>query len=206
MEKLTCPTINLAAPITVYPAGHSGKARGTRSIPLFPRTAWIEMDAPAVRTTDERASHGVELQTREGVQSVRSGVMQLRAAGRIGDAEVVASERWYRDYALAIHGAKDSAIEGSGGSPDGAGVATLAAVDANRKAREAIGQRGETLLIAFVAEGLSLSKIAKQIGADRKELAGEVRGSLIRLAEHYQAADTRQRERAVSSGAFRPAN
>jgi hypothetical protein len=60
------------------------------------------------RATDERGRHGADLIVKDGVQRVCTGVMALRSSGKVGDAEVVASERWYRDFALAIHGAKDA--------------------------------------------------------------------------------------------------
>ena len=43
---------------------------------------------------------------RRPLPRVTTGVQQLRRNEDIGDAEVFAADRWYRDYALGVQGAR----------------------------------------------------------------------------------------------------
>ena len=155
----------------------------------------------------ERWQRGAEAEIEETeggvrVQRASTGLAQLRRSGVIGDAEVAAAIRWRRDYELGVHGARDPAASGSGSG--GVTMWMAARVDIStryRQACQAVGMLGDMLLRQYVAEGLSLREMARQIVAARRGAEGpsEVRtrlrlseqlaDTLRTLAEHYAAVD-----------------
>ena len=142
-----------------------------------------------MRATPERAAQGVKLEVIDGVQRVRSGPGQLRSSGRISDNEMLATERWYKNYALAVHGARDSNSSGSGGGQEGLSLAILQAVEAHNAATAAVGQHGHVILRAFVADGRSLRSMASS-GPARAKAARAVVATIKRLAERITTSGT----------------
>ncbi|GAN79798.1 hypothetical protein SAMN02746095_02935 [Acidocella aminolytica 101 = DSM 11237] len=150
--------------------------------------------AKRVRATSERKLHNVDVVIdRCGAERIDSGVMALHRNGSLTDSDLHAAERFYADYALAVHGARDSEKTGGGGSPDSMGVAVIHASAALTDAIEAVGSYGKAILVAFVVDGLSLAKIAQSRGENRQVLTGIVISTIKRLSDHYYAVDNRPR-------------
>lgn len=145
--------------------------------------------------TEERLAHHIDVVTDviedQVVQRIRSGVLALRQSGDIGDPEVVASERWYRDYAMAEYGARVESLSSTGGgSSSGVSDAVLLARTGYREATEALGKQSDARLRLFVGQGMSLRKVTAWLGMkDHKRLAGTVIADLQALAAHYARID-----------------
>ena len=154
-------------------------------------------DTNSLPPTEERLAHHVEVVTDfvedEVVQRIKSGVLALFQSGDIGDAEVVASERWYRDWAASEFGARVESLSSTGGgSPGGVSDAVLFARTAYREATQALGVQADMRLRLFVGHGMSLRKIAKGLEmANQTRLAGMVIADLQALAAHYERVDIR---------------
>lgn len=147
----------------------------------------------ANRPTTKRIAQNIETEPDvvEGlpVTRIRTGVMALRQSGKIGPAEVIAAERWYRDYAFGLCGARESGASGSGGGSDGFSAARVDAITRYNRAKAALGTAGDALLRAFVADGVSLTRTAELANMNPHNLSGMVALVLIQLAEHYNRED-----------------
>ena len=135
------------------------------------------------------------------VQRLDSGLAQLRRTDKIGDREVAAATRWRGDYELGNFGARDPEKSGSGGGVDGYNISSIDALTRYRSAKAAVGAFGDSLLVAFVSDGLSLNAIARSLEAERlaaekagrptdgiwsrQDLTGALVVVLTRLGEHY---------------------
>jgi hypothetical protein len=142
----------------------------------------------AERATPERWMHGVEAEIADGVQRVVSSVGALRRAGELTDADVATCERWYRDFALAVFGARDAGTGGSG-DPAGAMDAVVKASEGYKLACRTLGIVGDRLMRAFVGAGLSLAAMGKATGRNQTKVAGAVVVIIQRLTEHYAEVD-----------------
>lgn len=134
-------------------------------------------------------------------QRADSGLAQLRRTDKIGDREVAAATRWRGDYELGACGARDPAKSGSGGGVDGYIINAIDALTRYRSAKASVGAFGDSLLVAFVSDGLSLNAIARSLEAERsaaeeagrhtggvwsrQDLTGALVVVLTRLGEHY---------------------
>ncbi len=98
------------------------------------------VDTPRDAAPPERAQHGHDLAVVDGVQQVRSAVAGLLADRSIGTADKATSERWYRDFALVVHGAADPSDGSGGGGASGCLDAVVAAGRSHDAARAAIGE------------------------------------------------------------------
>jgi hypothetical protein len=126
-------------------------------------------------------------------QRLRTGLRQLHRAGTVGDAEVHAADRWYRDYALS-GGSREGRGEvvrvDCGTKPrDGLPGAIVDATGRLRAANSAVGRFGQRLLLACVGEGLSLQGAAEVLALNRQALAGAAVVVLDLLASHYAHVD-----------------
>lgn len=138
-------------------------------------------------------------------QRADSGLQQLRRTDKIGDRELVAATRWRGDYELGACGARDPAKSGSGGGVDGYNISAIDALTRYWSAKAAVGGFGDSLLVAFVSDGLSLNAIARSLEAERaaaekagrptggtwsrQDLTGALVVVLTRLGEHYAEID-----------------
>ena len=158
---------------------------------------------------DERWQRGAEARedTSSGrpVQRLDSGLQQLRRTDKISDREVVAATRWRGDYELGACGARDPEKSGSGGGVDGYNISAIDALTRYRSAKASVGLFGDSLLIAFVSDGLSLNAIARSLESERlaaekaglrtggvwsrQDLTGALVVVLTRLGEHYAEID-----------------
>ena len=137
----------------------------------------------------ERWQHGAAYGATYGVQHVASPVMALRKSGKIGDAAVLAADRYYRDYAFAA-GARDPEATGSGGGVDGYSIAQIMAIGAYRDAAQAVGIISNGILMAVVVMEISLATMAGgRSGAARARVTGDVVKALTALADHYAEKD-----------------
>ena len=141
----------------------------------------------AVRAPAERWNHGAEEAAVDSVQRVCDGVAKLAKTGKIGAGEVLAAERWYRDYALSVMGVFDAPPGSSSGGGDAhtAGFARAKATQAFREALAAVWTHGAYLLRMVVACNWSMAAIAKKSAVHNSEVTGMVIATLRRLAEHY---------------------
>ena len=144
----------------------------------------------ATRAPAERWNHGAEEAVVDSVQRVCDGVARLAKTGKIGAGEVLAAERWYRDYALAVMGVFDAPPGASSGGGDAhtAGFARAKAAHAFREALAAVGREGGDILRMFVVDGWTMAGVGVVLGMDRMAAAGAVVVTLRRLAEHYAAS------------------
>jgi hypothetical protein len=165
------------------------KRRGNRPVVIG------DFTEPVKQTPEREAHHvdiGYEVVAEYGaVRRIKSGVLQLRQAGDIGDAEVVASERWYRDFATCEHGARVESLGAvRGGDPAGIADAVLLARTAYRQAQEDLGRMTDLRLRMFIGEGMSLKKVAQELDMpNQTRLTGMVIADLQALAAHYARVD-----------------
>jgi len=150
-------------------------------------------------------------------QRIINGALNLHAAGRISDAELIAATRFHDDWIRGTgHPLRASEIRFLGVSPGGAsasdGIAT-STLDAQTRYREAcaeIGVGSTDRLMLFAVAGHSISATASLIAADhasraadrltrglhklctptRQDLSGLLVGDLERLGAHYQKVDS----------------
>jgi hypothetical protein len=137
-------------------------------------------------------------QATAGRQQVARPVLALRDSGKIGDAEVTAAERFYRDFALAMFGARDSERAGGGGGQQGFSAAVLDAMTGYRRAAQAIGIRSDALLRLVVVEEMSCRALAERMKTTHDHVSGRIAQVLEVLADHYARADKRDRGTACS--------
>jgi hypothetical protein len=123
----------------------------------------------------------------------RSGVMQLRQAGAITDADVASAERWHMDFALAM---ASPSTGGTGTTPDDLIEAASRAIATMRyhAACRVVGSHGTALLRMYVAARMSFVEISKKTNQNRKEIGGMVGAILERLTEHYEVTDNARSE------------
>jgi hypothetical protein len=109
-------------------------------------------------------------------QRLRTGLRQLHRSGTIGDAEVHAADRWYRDYALSggvREGCGEVVRVDCGTRPrDGLPGAVVDATTQLRAANSAVGRFGTQFLLAAMAEGLSMQGASELLALNRQALAG----------------------------------
>ena len=130
---------------------------------------------------------------RPRVQRMSTGLRQLERSGKLDGADIAAAVRWRQTYELVVHGAKDPAAGGNSGS-GGVPMWTAAIVDLateHREATQAVGPQGAALLLAFVAEGMSLRAIAEAQGHPssgssclRVRLSEQLVEAIKRLTKH----------------------
>ena len=148
-----------------------------------------EIRTPRDAAPAERWQHGTDAEVVEGRQQIARPVLALRKSGRIGDAEVEAAGRFYRDYALGMHGARDSTASGSGGGAQGFSAAMIDALTGYRAACQALGNYHTDLLRVVVVEECSISSTAGRSARERERAAQRVAEALKALADHYANAD-----------------
>ena len=139
---------------------------------------------------------------RPRVQRMSTGLRQLERSGKLDGADIASAVRWRQTYELVVHGAKDPAAGGNSGS-GGVPMWLAAIVDLateHREATQAVGPQGAALLLAFVAEGMSLRAIAEGRGHAasgssclRVRLSEQLVEAIKGLTEHYAAAQARAR-------------
>lgn len=115
------------------------------------------------------------------------GVTALRRSGKIGDAEVLAAERWLRDYTLGVHGYFDSepGRASGGGDAHTAGFARAKAADAYRSAAQAVGRFGDSVLRELIAADHSIRGMAAYLNLSVDVTCGIVMATMLRLSDHY---------------------
>ena len=131
------------------------------------------------------------------IQRLFSGLLQLRKSGAITDAEVAAAIRWRSDYELAVEGARDPEVSGTGsGDPGAFMAATVDITTKYRQACQAVGARGDQLLRAYVAQGLSIIEMSRRISGDglpsrswQYRISKELSETLFKLSTHYYNVD-----------------
>lgn len=117
------------------------------------------------------------------------GVTALRRSGKIGDAEVLAAERWLRDYSLGVHGYFDSepGRASGGGDAHTAGFARAKAADAYRSAAQAVGRYLNDVLLSLVAGELGTRALGRIWDVNDQVACGIAVAALKRLSDHYTA-------------------
>jgi hypothetical protein len=146
-------------------------------------------------------------------QAVKRGVLLLRKSGDIGDAELVAAERFHRDYVLGVLGARDPERRATGNAPD-AHTGQLARVRASQThgaVSDLLGAGMTARLVAFLVDDRSLGNMAAEYHPQRertdglRRLAGQMATLLTVLAGLYAAVDgtgeKRRTERKTLDGA-----
>ena len=148
-----------------------------------------EFRTPRDAAPAERWQHGTVAEVIEGRQQIARPVLALRKSGRIGDAEVEAAGRFYRDYALGMFGARDAMASGSGGGAQGFSAAMIDALTGYRAACQALGNYHTDLLRVVVVEECSLTAFAGRSARHRERAAQSVAEALKALADHYAKVD-----------------
>jgi len=150
----------------------------------------------------ERWQHGQDATTHDDLRTaerVSSGVTRLRAAGDIGDAEVIAAHRWWQDYAEGVEGARDPERSGSGGASDQhvTMLVRAQAIGRHRAVTEILGDGMTVRLVAFLVDELSFAALADRFmpgRADgRKRMATQMATLLTMLAGLYASIDRRRK-------------
>ena len=133
--------------------------------------------------------------------SVASGVALLARSKAIGDSEVIAADRFNRDYIYGIEGVRDPLGAGgrSGASDAHNGqFARAAAVGRYREIADTIGPLMTSWLVSFVVFDLSFCAMQAQFMpgplAGRTEMRGRMTTVLILLSRLYAAIDRRRRK------------
>ncbi len=129
-------------------------------------------------------------------QRERATLGGMVVAGKIGTAELVAANRWFRDWAMAEHGAFEG---GDNVKPSEAlkmfPAETMAAArTALRDACEVIGAADAALIVQIVCHGISMRAIAGRGGRAAMNVHNRVGKALGGLAEHYTATDDKRRK------------
>lgn len=135
------------------------------------------------------------------------GVAALRKADKIGDPEVLAAERWYRDFTLGAHGVFDGDVSpAGGGDAHTAGFARAKANQAIREASAAVGDRASLILAGLIVDDLTFSALAAAVGLSRNEVVGAAWLALHRLSEHYAGISPVGRDTGTRSADFSACN
>ena len=149
-----------------------------------------DSSAPRDTAPAQRWQHGVEAEVIDGRQQVARPVAALRKSGRIGDAEVEAAARFYRDYALGMCGARDAERAGGGGGQAGFAAAVIDAMGAYQDVRRALGRRDFDYAVGLVVEERSLRALAGGRGGRMAMRVAGLAGDALRaLADHYAKVD-----------------
>jgi hypothetical protein len=175
----------------------SERSRRAAAIPVPVRA---DDAAPAARW-----KHGQDLEPPPAprmASKVASGVWTLRQSTppAIGDAEVVAAERFRKDYVLGIEGVRQPSLALRSGSADFHDVQILRAdaVTRHREIADVLGPRMTAWLVDFVVFDLSLRAMQKRYlpGPQywRTEMRGRLTVVLIVLSQLYAAIDQRKRK------------
>lgn len=126
----------------------------------------------------QRWQHGTLPETGDtGGQAVQRPVALLRRAGRIGDAEVAAADRYYRDYAI---GWEDT--QGEHSPSDDPYTAYFGA-------RAAVGFPGRHLLAFAVLQDVSVGAMAAFYALPVKRIQNLLVSSLDTLTAYYATLD-----------------
>lgn len=137
----------------------------------------------------ERWRHGSDAETSDtGAQQVARPVARLRKLGKIGDAEVVAADRFYRDAAFAM-GARDGQKTGTGGGQAGFSAAQIDAITRYRQAANALSLDQFWLLLRVVVEEVSIYALAGAAGRPHGRVQAAAAAALKALSAHYAAID-----------------
>ena len=126
-------------------------------------------------------------------QRERATLGGMVVAGKIGTAELVAANRWFRDWAMAEHGAFEG---GDNVKPSEAlkmfpAEIMAAAITSYREAAEAVGEEGFGMLVAVLCDGQSLRDWAWHAGVSRGVPQRRMVDVLRALARHYTQTDAR---------------
>lgn len=151
-------------------------------------------DAATLEAPPERWGHGSTFsRTESGAQRVCGAVARLHLSGKLGDAEMAAAERYYRDAMLALGVSPSLANEprasATPGDPGHALIVRITARTALRRAREAVGPRMAALLDAAVIGERSARAIAAEMGYDHQHVGGRIAAAVEALTDHYAQAD-----------------
>ena len=150
----------------------------------------------SVGAPSRRWAHGTEFEvTPGGRQQIAPPVAALRRSGKLGDAEVTAAERFYRDYAL-VNGSRDPDRVGGGGGQQGFSAMVLDAQTRYRQAVRTLGPRASSLLHLVVIEEMSCRAISARMGSNHEDVGSRVAAALEVLAAHYETVDRAKRRAA----------
>jgi hypothetical protein len=187
------------------------RARGRHDHPRIPRVkislrqrrAEALASARVHTAPPQRWQHGQDLEAGVAPRmptSVASSVQLLRRANAIGDAEVEAARRFWRDYVFGVEGVRDPQ---EGGRPSGvsdahnAQVARAEAIGRHREITEVIGAKMTAWLISLVVLDLSFAAMQREYMpgplAGRTEMRGRMTAVLQLLSRLYAAIDRRRR-------------
>jgi hypothetical protein len=143
---------------------------------------------PAIGTEMEQARAGLRL------YRALSPIERMHRDGSLSDRQADAGATLRDDYELGIAGAHDS-LGGHAGAALGYGYAErrLTAVRAYQEACQAIGPRLSAIVVPIVTgiEGggdISVAALARLLGRNRQEVAGQLKLGLDMLADHYGLA------------------
>jgi hypothetical protein len=136
---------------------------------------------------------------------VASGVWLLRHADppAIGDAEVVAADRFRVDYIRGVEGVREPSLAQRSGSADHHDIQIMRAdaVTRHREISEVIGPRMTAWLVDFLVADLSFSAMGARYwpgDAGRKAMRGSMATMLLLLSRLYAAGDGGLRAVAVA--------
>jgi len=163
-----------------------------------------EREASKIDTAPpERWTHGQAHEDSTGARTptkVASGVWTLRRANSIGDAELMAAERFRRDYVFGVEGVRDPLVGRCGAhDPHDAQIARSEAITRHREIADVIGRRMTSWLVALVVQDLTF--VAMQAlfmsgpAGGYIEMKGRMTTILILLSRMYAAIDKRARRR-----------
>jgi hypothetical protein len=151
---------------------------------------------------EARWKHGQDRapdQVARGPHSVASGVQALLDAGKIGNPEVAAADRFRLDYLLGVEGVRDTDRAPGRCDPSALHVVQLArchAITAHRAVADLIGPGMTQWLVAFVVEDLSCSAMSRRFHVDtsdgHKRMAARMEVLLEMLARLYARIDRRR--------------
>lgn len=108
----------------------------------------------------------------------------------------IATERWYKDYALGVHGVREDAgeidpsIRVSKSGYTGIGDSQLDAHTRYMLANQAVGKLGSAILHAALAESVSKSNLCRMFHWPRDHAPTALLMIFTRLAEHYDEIDS----------------
>ena len=160
----------------------------------------IELEAPVTETVyDAVTRENITREIKPGVYGrvtrIARGVAALERSNEIGTAEVVAANRYTREYEFGMARMRLVSLEatrgGTGGEPTGITEAQLDAQTSVRLVRQALGVHAEMRLRLLLIEDVSFVRMAEILMPDHKKgdekLKAQAALLLHQLAEHYRA-------------------
>jgi hypothetical protein len=136
---------------------------------------------------------------RQAAQQMVRGIDRLRTCGDIGDAEVVAADRFYRDYVYGVVGARDPEQRSQGGGDaHTTAMARARAVAAYNEVVRRLDPRLLDRLHRFVVDENSISAMAEHYLPNRAStsarlnIGGQLATALMELAYIYTQIDGRR--------------